>query len=107
MLVENKYYSKLQNNQLQRYQAIFDAYYIKKNEDIKEDEYKWQLRRKLISCFEYKEQVDKMYSKGIEGTDFVALPFYDLLCPEYWNDKTGKYDDSESEIFNEFWLRRW
>ncbi len=104
LLIENKYYGRLRDNQLKRYQKIFDAFYAQKS---KEDEVEWILRHKLVSCFEDKEYVDSKYSKGLEGTDFIAIPFYDLLYPKYLDKTTGKYEDSESEIFNEFWLRRW
>ena len=104
LLIENKYYGRLRDNQLQRYQKIFDAYYIQKS---KEDDVEWILRHKLVSCFEDKEYVDSKYTKGIVGTDFVAIPFYDLLSPKYLDKKRDQYTDSESEIFNEFWLRRW
>lgn len=104
LLIENKYYGSLRKDQLQRYQKIFDAYYIQKS---KEEDVEWIKRHKLVSCFEDKEYVDSKYAKGMVGTDFVAIPFYDLLYPKYLDKTTDQYTDSESEIFNEFWLRRW
>lgn len=107
LLIENKYYSKLHDNQLQRYQAVFNAYYEKKNDEIKEDENKWKLLHKLVSCFDIQDQLEKLYTEGMKDTEFTGLTFYKLLCPEKWRDEEKKYEDSESEIFNEFWLRRW
>lgn len=55
LLIENKYYGKLHDNQLQRYQAIFDAYYEAKNKEIKRKIDQWELRYKLVSCFDRKK----------------------------------------------------
>ena len=107
LLIENKYYSKLHDNQLQRYQAVFNAYYEKKNEEIKPKEDKWKLRYKLVSCLERKKEFNELYTEGVEGTKFKGLTFYKLLCPNCWDKDKKEYKNSESEIFNEFWLRRW
>lgn len=103
LLVENKYYGKLRDNQLQRYQEIFKTYYdAKKGKGIT-----WILRYSLVSCIDRQEQFEKLYTKGMKNTEFKGLTFYDLLHHSYWDETAGKYKDSESEIFNEFWLRRW
>ena len=107
LLIENKYYGRLHDNQLQRYQAIFDAYYEEKNKEIKRKIDKWELRYKLVSCFDRKKQLDELYADGIKETKFKGLTFYKLLCPDKWQKEEKKYEDSESEIFNEFWLRKW
>ena len=102
LLIENKYYSKLHDNQLKRYKEVFDTYYKKK-----ETRFKWRLRHKLVSCLERQKQVDEMYAKELKDTKFKALPFYKLICPDYWDKDALTYTDSESDIFNEFWLRKW
>lgn len=107
LLIENKYYSKLQDNQLERYKQIYDAYYDKHG--VPEE----NRRYKLISCLENKEQVKKRYglkTKKIptkKKQEFTARPFYDLLPNKYWHEDKQEYEETESEIFNEFWLRNW
>ena len=103
LLVENKYYGKLRDNQLQRYQEIFKKYYDSK----KEEGITWLLRYSLVSCFDRKKQLKELYATGMKKTKFIGLTFYELLCPDKWHKDEKKYEDSESEIFNEFWLRRW
>ena len=107
LLIENKYYSKLHDNQLQRYQAVFNAYYDKKNKEIKNKKDKWLLRYSLVSCFDKQKQLDELYGEGMKKTKFKGLTFYKLLCPSCWDEKSQTYKDSESDIFNEFWLRKW
>lgn len=107
LLIENKYYSKLHDNQLQRYQKIFDAYYDEKNKNIKGKGNKWKLRHKLVTCCDRKQQLEELYAEGLKNSYFKGLTFYRLLSPTYWDKQQKKYVDSESEIFNEFWLRSW
>ena len=109
LLIENKYYSGLRENQLEDYRKIFDDYYdSKKRVDQKYRRYR------LVSCFEEKEKVETTYGISVSKypeienqDDFLALPFYDLLPKKYWHDDKGAYEDTESDIFNEFWLRKW
>jgi len=98
LLIENKYYTLLRDGQLEKYKKIFDEYY---------DSKKWERRYRLVSCLEDKEKIKKIYDLEIGNTEkdnkteFSALSFYDLLPNE------DVYEDTESEIFNEFWLRKW
>ena len=103
ILIENKYYGKLRENQLSDYKKVFDEYYNAKG--IPET----HRRYKLISCFENEEDVKDIYGKEIEKVKpFTALPFYDLINnDEYWHEKDNAYEETESDIFNEFWLRKW
>lgn len=98
LLVENKYYTLLHDNQLSKYKAIFDEYYDAKN---------WKRVYKLVTCHE-KYNIKKFYGKELsKNPEFKALNFYDLLIKKYWHKDTENYEDTESEIFNEFWLRKW
>ena len=103
LLIENKYYTKLHDNQLKRYKEIFDAYYDKKGVNDKKRRYK------LISCLgDDKKQVEEIYKEELkEVQGFQALAFYDLLPKKYWHEDSKVYEDTEGEIFNEFWLRHW
>lgn len=106
LLIENKYYSALRENQLVDYKQKFDAFY-----DIRGDVSKDNRRYKLVSCHEtedmkaiYEKEVNK--TKSGEEKGFEMLSFYDLLPKAFLHDN-DLYEDTESEIFNEFWLRHW
>ena len=53
------------------------------------------------------QKIPHFLVNGMEGSKFKGLTFYKLLCPACWDSDEKEYKDSESEIFNEFWLRRW
>ena len=98
LLVENKYYTLLHDNQLNRYKEIFDEYY-----DTKE----WKRVYKMVTCHE-KENIDKYYGQELaKSQEFKALNFYELLPKEYLLKDKKTYEDTENDIFNEFWLRKW
>lgn len=108
LLIENKYYTGLRGNQLEDYKKKFDDYYTKKNLSY---EYR---RYRLVSCIEEKEKVEAIYGIKVskypekeDQDDFLALPFYHLLPAKYWHEDKKAYEDTESEVFNEFWLRKW
>ena len=99
VLVENKYYGQLKNGTLQRYKEAFDVHY-KGTDYIKS--------YKFVSCYEKLDEIEKKYGAVLAKTpEFTPLPFYDLLPTKYWHEDKKAYEDTESEIFNEFWLRKW
>lgn len=106
LLVENKYYTPLHckrdsngvwRNQLDVYKEIFKEYY--KNKAA------WNLRYALVSCYEHTDKKIKKY-KEAHTYGFKVFSFYSITN-SHLLDKKKEYKDSESEIFNEFWLRRW
>ena len=107
ILIENKYYSKLRENQLVDYKKKFDEYYDNNKEVCVP---KANRRYKLVTCHETEEMI-KLYSEEVNKTkngnknSFEMLSFYELLPEEYLHDET--YEETESDIFNEFWLRKW
>ena len=102
ILIENKYYGKLRENQLSDYKKVFDEYYD--THGIPKE----NRRYKLVSCFEEKKDVKTIYGKEIKKVKpFKALSFYDLVNQIYWHKDEDVYEETESEIFNEFWLRKW
>lgn len=111
ILIENKYYSKLRENQLVDYQKKFDEYY-----DNNKEVYVPKANRsyKLVTCHE-EENIEKIYGIEIEKTKsegkkgFKALQFYDLLPEKFQHGDENNYiyEETESDIFNEFWLRHW
>lgn len=103
ILIENKYYSPLHlsrdcdgeyRSQLEVYKKKFEAYYAEKAN--------CHLHFAVITCM---ERSDGMFEatydeKEIEQLGFKLYSFDDML------DETMSID-SESDIFNEFWLRSW
>ena len=110
LLVENKYYSPLGYKrdskgkcrcQVDVYKETFEKHY--KSIPSKKD---WIRRYALVSCFESEEKEIHLYDEALKY-DFKVYGFYDIVDEQFWDEKAGRYKDSESEIFNEFWLRRW
>ena len=102
LLIENKYYSKLRENQLVDYKRKFDEYYDNKDVYVSKE----NRRYKLVTCHD-EDKIEQFYGSEVKKTKegnkegFKILTFYDLLPNE------DVYEDTESEIFNEFWLRKW
>ena len=110
LLIENKYYSPLHykrdakgtwRNQVDVYKEIFESYY-----NSLPDKEKWNLRYALVSCFESSDNKIHMYDEALKFGCKV-FGFYDLFDDTFKNKETGTYEETESEIFNEFWLRKW
>lgn len=91
ILIENKYYTGIRNNQLERYRNSFDSYY--------EDKPEWVKHYKLITIMEktdyYFSQYDSAKDYGFQVLSLYDL-FGDIKCP---------LKLSESDIFNEFFIR--
>lgn len=107
VLIENKYYSKLRKNQLVDYKKKFDEYYDNNKEILVPNTNR---SYKLVTCHDEEKSV-QLYGFEVnktldeKGKGFEILPFYDLLPDDYqYNDV---YEETESDIFNEFWLRMW
>ena len=110
LLVEDKYYSPLGYKkdsggnvrcQVDVYKEIFEKHY----NSIPEKQ-NYIRRYALVSCFESDDEKIKMYDEA-KNYEFRVFGFYDIIDEQFWNEQAGKFKDSESEIFNEFWLRRW
>lgn len=110
LLIENKYYSPLHykkdangnwRNQVDVYKEIFESHY-----NSLSDKKKWNLKYALVSCFDSSDEKIHMYDEALKY-GFRVLGFYDIIDENCKNKATGSYSDSESEIFNEFWLRKW
>jgi histidinol phosphatase-like enzyme len=96
ILIENKYYSRIHSDQLSTYKNKFDEYYANTN---------WNKRYGFICCFDTREEMLDVYGEELKkNPDYVAFSFYEMLDPKYKNEQTGEYLESESDIFNEFWL---
>ena len=88
ILIEDKAYTPVHDNQLRRYKEIF------------EDAYKgnlYKLHFVLITCH---EEAPEEINQSCKEAGFECLPILELFP----NDGI---EDSESDLFNEFWLRYW
>lgn len=88
ILIEDKVYTRDHDDQLRRYRKDFDEEY---------NNTKYKKHYVLITC---QDEVPKKIAESCEIAGFRCLPLLDLF-PNY-----GK-EDSESDLFNEFWLRYW
>ena len=95
ILIEDKYYSGLHDNQLERYREFFDGWLLENRPKSKP--LYW-----LLTCHE----------RGL--TDIYDSAEKYGFCVGFWDDMISAMgcedddaQDSESDIFNEFWLRSW
>ena len=100
ILIEDKYYTGLHpsrdsdgkyRNQLEVYKKKFDNHYAQQAD-------KWYKHYALITCISRTDPNFAMYDIA-SSFGFKTYSFYDLL------GKARDYEECESDIFNEFWLR--
>ena len=100
ILIEDKYYTGLHTsrdsdgeyrNQLEVYKKKFDNHYAQQADE-------WHKHYALITCVSKTDPNFAMYDISA-SFGFKTYSFYDLL------GKERDYEGSESDIFNEFWLR--
>lgn len=93
LLIEDKYYSRLHNNQLARYKEQFDKW--KNCNRPNSIPLYW-----LLTCHD-KGSTNIYDSAEQEG---FTIAYWDDLIEAMGLDKEGVVE-SESDIFNEFWIR--
>lgn len=98
ILIENKYYTPLHltkdddgqyKNQLEVYRKKFDNYYNDQPND-------WKTHYALITCIDRNDEKFSQYEEAY-NYGYEIYSFYELLA--------GHSEETESDIFNEFWLR--
>lgn len=87
ILIENKAYTPVHDNQLNRYKQIFEETY---------DHSQWQLHYVLITCL---DEIPETMKEECRNAGFKYYPLLDVF--------SNKQEESESDLFNEFWLRQW
>jgi len=96
ILIENKYYTGIHDNQLERYRQIFEQYYSDKSDYLKRN-----LHYALVTCL---YDVDTHYAPlatTAKENKFDIYHLFDLV------DASLNYKESESDIYNELFLRNW
>ena len=95
ILIEDKYYSGLHDDQLERYQELFKEW-LRNNRPESTPLY-W-----LLTCHE--RDLTDIYDSALKY-DF-RIGFWDDMI-KAMGCEDADCQDSESDIFNEFWLRNW
>ena len=96
ILIEDKYYTGVHDNQLERYRQIFEEYYIDKPDYPVRN-----LHYALVTCL---YDIDTHYAPlaiAAKENKFDIFHLYDLV------DASLNYKESESDIYNELFLRNW
>lgn len=91
VVIEDKAYTMIHNNQLNRYrQSVVETY-----GDTRKTHY-W------VITFHEEGRYWERLKYDCERAEWKILSFYEVIG---W--KEGKFEDTESDLFNEFWLRKW
>lgn len=96
ILIEDKYYTGVHDDQLKRYRQIFDEYYSDKSEFPEKNRH-----YALITCL---YDVDSHYDPlkaAANANNYQIYHLYELA------DSSLNYKESESDIYNELFLREW
>ena len=99
VVIEDKAYTLIHNEQLKRYADTVNANYRDKGRNSYEKHF-W-----VISFFNRDEERFNSLQKQCNDCKVVKwkpLSFYEVIG---WED--GEFPDTESDLFNEFWLREW
>ena len=93
ILIENKYYSPIRDHQLETYKPIFDEFYA--------DKPNVHLHYAAITCLYHEDTHYSTFARKAKENGFKDYFIYDLF------DESLNGQESESEIFNEFFIREW
>lgn len=97
ILIEDKYYTGVHDDHLKRYRQIFDEYYSNKPEYSKISNRHYA----LITCLYDNDSHYAPLAVAAQNNKFDIYHLYDLA------DNSLNYKESESDIYNELFLRDW
>lgn len=97
ILIEDKYYTGVHDDQLVRYKKIFDDYYAEKKDYTE----KKSRHYSLITCIYREDSQYEALAKAAKDAGFDIYHFCDLA------DSSLGYKESESDIYNELFIRGW
>lgn len=96
ILIEDKYYTGVHNDQLARYKRIFEEHYQDKEKYPQRN-----LHYVLITCL-YSDNINYVpLAQAAKENGFEIYQLYDIV------DNSLGYKETESDIFNELFLREW
>lgn len=96
ILIEDKYYTGVHNDQLARYKRIFEEHYQDK-ETYPENKRHYV----LITCLYSDNIYYAPLAQAAKENGFEIYQLYDIV------DNSLGYKETESDIFNELFLREW
>lgn len=96
ILIEDKYYTGVHDDQLARYKRIFEEHYQDKEKYPRRN-----LHYVLITCL-YSDNIHYApLAQAAKENGFEIYQLYDIV------DNSIGYKETESDIFNELFLREW
>ena len=96
ILIEDKYYTGVHDDQLTRYRQIFEDYYQDKKDYPKDNRH-----YVLITCLYSDNIYYAPLAQAAKENGFEIYQLYDIV------DNSLGYKETESDIFNELFLREW
>ena len=96
ILIEDKYYTGVHDDQLARYKRIFEEYYQDKEKYPRRN-----LHYVLITCLYSDNIYYAPLAQAAKENGFEIYQLYDIV------DNSLGYKETESDIFNELFLREW
>lgn len=97
ILIENKYFTGVHDDQLKRYKSTFIDYYGNRSDEFPKD----NLHYVLITCIYDVDSHYEALATAAKAADFGIYHLYELLDDSLCNKA------SESDIFNELFIREW
>ena len=96
ILIEDKYYTGVHDDQLARYKQIFEEHYQEKEKYPRRN-----LHYVLITCLYSDNIYYAPLAQAAKENGFEIYQLYDIV------DNSLGYKETESDIFNELFLREW
>lgn len=96
ILIEDKYYTGVHDDQLMRYKQIFDKYYAEKTDYPQKNRH-----YVLITCLYNVDAHYESLATAAYDAKFDIYHLYELA------DSSLSYKESESDIYNELFIRNW
>lgn len=99
VVLEDKAYTKIHDDQLNRYADKISDYYEGKSKQ------KFNIHYWVITFFDKSSNNWSILEKECDKAKWRLLSFYDVIG---WSeDKKEEFEDTESDLFEEFWLKEW
>lgn len=96
IVLEDKAYTMIHDNQLERYSETVNAYYSGRHKK------QYKIHFWVITFYDAESKYWDILKCECGKYKWNLLSFYDVIG---W--KEGEFEDTESDLFNEFWLREW
>lgn len=99
VVLEDKAYTKIHDDQLNRYAEKVSEYYEGKSKQ------KFNIHYWVITFFDKSSNNWSILERECDKAKWRLLSFYDVIG---WSeDKKEEFEGTESDLFEEFWLKEW